>query len=119
VNGIDHLLDLCIVNDEERDQWKYCISEYHDAMILLCKKLDLTNDEIKQFQQHVDNFYVTWIDLLSQEGIMKYIHMLRVGHIGEYLLYHRNLYKHSQQGWEVFNSLLKTFFPPHWQRRCQ
>jgi len=118
VNGIDHLLDLCIVNDEERDQWKYCISEYHDAMILLCKKLDLTNDEIKQFQQHVDNFYVTWIDLLSQEGITNYIHMLGAGHIGEYLLYHHNLYKHSQQGWEAFNSLLKTFFLPHWQRRC-
>jgi len=36
--------------------------------------------------------------------------MLGTGHIGEYLLHHRNLYKHSQQGWEAFNSLLKTFF---------
>jgi len=36
--------------------------------------------------------------------------MLGAGHIGEYLLHHRNLYKHSQQGWEAFNALLKTFF---------
>ncbi len=37
--------------------------------------------------------------------------MLGAGHIGEYLLHHCNLYKHSQQGWEAFNALLKTFFP--------
>jgi len=36
--------------------------------------------------------------------------VLGAGHIGEYLLYHRNLYKHLQQGWEGFNFLLKTFF---------
>jgi len=36
--------------------------------------------------------------------------MLSAGHIGEYLLHHHNLDKHSQQGWESFNSLLKTFF---------
>jgi len=36
--------------------------------------------------------------------------MLGAGHIGEYLLHHQNLYKHSQQGWEAFNALLKTFF---------
>ena len=36
--------------------------------------------------------------------------MLASGHIGEYLIKLRNLYKHSQQGWESFNSLLKLFF---------
>ncbi len=58
----------------------------------------------------MDNFYVTWIDLLLHEGVTNYIHMLGAGHIGEYLLHHQNLYEHSQQGWEVFNALLKTFF---------
>ena len=64
LNGIDCLLDLCIVNEEERVKWKYCISKYCNAMILLHKKLDLTNDEIKQFQQHVEELYVTWLALL-------------------------------------------------------
>jgi len=27
-----------------------------------------------------------------------------------YLVGWKNLYRHSQQGWEAFNSLLKTFF---------
>jgi len=36
--------------------------------------------------------------------------MLAAGHISEYLVYWGNLYDHSQQGWEAFNSLIKTFF---------
>ncbi len=36
--------------------------------------------------------------------------MLASGHISEYLIYWGNLYGHSQQGWEAFNSLIKTFF---------
>jgi len=32
------------------------------------------------------------------------------GHFSEYLIYWHNLYHHSQQGWEAFNSFLKTFF---------
>ena len=36
--------------------------------------------------------------------------MLALGHISEYLIYWGNLYDHSQQGWEAFNSLIKTFF---------
>jgi len=110
VNSIDLFLDLCIGDAEKRMKWKHSISEYRNAMVLLRKKCDLTNAEIKQFQRHIDSFYVSWIELLSQEGVTNYIHMLGAGHIGEYLLHHRNLYKHSQQGWEAFNALLKTFF---------
>ena len=40
-----------------------------------------------------------------------YIHMLGSGHIAdEYRSEWKNLYQHSQQGWEAFKPLLKTFF---------
>jgi len=58
-------------------------------------KCDLTNDKIKLFQRHIDAFYVSWIALVSHKGVTNYIHMLGTGHIGEYLLHHHNLYKHS------------------------
>jgi len=45
-----------------------------------------------------------------------YIHMLASGHVSAYLFYWKNLYRHSQQGWEAFNSLLKTFFFRRTQR---
>jgi len=113
---MDAIIDLCISPDdntsgeEERMKWKGCIAAYRNAMQLLRKKTDLSNDEVKLFQQHVDAFFVTWVSLESHEGVTNYIHTLGAGHIGEYLLHHRNLYKHSQQGWEAYNSLLKTFF---------
>jgi len=113
VNGMDAIIELCISADDgggECTKWKNCIAAYRDAMQLLRKKTDLSNDEVKLFQQHVDVFFVNWVSLVSHEGVTNYIHMLRAGHIGEYLLHHHNLYKHSQQGWEAFNSLLKTFF---------
>jgi len=44
----------------------------------------------------MDDFYVTWIDLLLHEGVTtNYIHMLGAGHIGKYLLHYHNLYKHT------------------------
>jgi len=110
MNGMDSIIDFCIVPGEQCLQWKKCIAEYRYALLLLRKKTDLTNDEIKKFQKHVDAFFVSWVSLVSHEGVTNYIHMLGAGHIGEYLLYHCNLYKHSQQGWEGFNFLLKTFF---------
>jgi len=110
---MDSIIDFCIVPGEQCLQWKKCIAEYRYALLLLRKKADLTNDEIRKFQKHVDAFFVSWVSLVSHEGVTNYIHMLGAGHIGEYLLYHRNLYKHSQQGWEGFNFLLKTFFFCH------
>jgi len=47
---------------------------------------------------------------MGHEGVTNYIHMLTTGHISEYLVYWGDLYDHSQQGWEAFNSLIKTFF---------
>jgi len=54
--------------------------------------------------------FLLWVNLTGHEGITNYIHMLAAGHISEYLVYWGNLYDHSQQGWEAFNSLIKTFF---------
>jgi len=45
-----------------------------------------------------------------------YIHMVGSGHIGDFLLRWRNLYRHSQQGWEALNDLIKTFVHRRTQR---
>jgi hypothetical protein len=36
--------------------------------------------------------------------------MLASGHVAEYVFHWGNLYEHSQQGWEAFNALVKSFF---------
>jgi len=64
---------------------------------------------VESFQSHIDAFFVLWVNLTGHEGITNYIHVLASGHISEYLIYWGNLYNHSQQGWEAFNSLIKLF----------
>ncbi len=36
--------------------------------------------------------------------------MMSSGHLSTYLFKWKNLYRHSQQVWEAFNSLVKTFY---------
>jgi len=108
VNSFDLFVDLCIVNDNEKIQWKTSIAHYRNAMKLLQK--NLTDGEVDAFQSHIDAFFALWVKITGHEGITNYIHMLAAGHIAKYLVYWGNLYDHSQQGWEAFNSLIKTFF---------
>jgi len=56
VNGLDLIINFCIALGEQ-SKWKDCIADYRQAMLLLRKKTDLSNDEVKMFQQHVDAFF--------------------------------------------------------------
>jgi hypothetical protein len=70
----------------------------------------MTDEQVCEVQVLCDDFYQKWVDLQGREGITNYIHFLGAGHLAEYLFYWKNRYRHSQQGWEAFNSLLKTFY---------
>ena len=94
-----------------RQEWIATIEEYQKALVILCSKKDLSDEEIFAFQRHINVFFQTWVRLSGgRSGMTNYIHMLVSGHISEYLFKWRNLWVHSQQGWEALNSLIKTFF---------
>ncbi len=46
----------------------------------------------------------------GNEGATNYIHDLQSGHIANYLIHWRNLYVHSQQGWEALNFAVKKYW---------
>jgi len=58
VESFDLFVDLCIVNENEKQQWKESINHYCKAMKLLRKKTNLTVSELEAFQSHVDHFFV-------------------------------------------------------------
>jgi len=39
INSFDLFVDMCIVNENKKKQWKASIGHYHEDMKLLCKKL--------------------------------------------------------------------------------
>ena len=92
-------------------------------MALLRKHTDLSQEEIRNYQQHADLFAQDWIklhhaDLFAYDWIKlhgnadmaNYVHLWTSGHFMEYLQAWGTLYPHSQQGWEAFNALLNTFY---------
>jgi hypothetical protein len=107
---ISLIIDKSIFDEDRKEKYKLCIQNYTNALNILRKKEDLTNDEIFEFQNEIDKFSNIWIELNQRAGITNYIHLLASGHIADFLMHYRNLYEHSQQGWEALNSMLKVFF---------
>ena len=113
---LELLIDLCIAKDLEKEQWAMAMGHFRESMKIILKKEDLTNQEIFTYQQHADMFFKYWLALYGEEGITNYVHLVGSGHIGEYLFHWKSLYVHSQQGWEAFNALFKSFYFSRTQR---
>ena len=110
MNDVDSLIDICILQNN-RVNWKRCMSDYRDAMEIARSHQDLTDEDIIEFQKYTDDFYQQWLKLgLGKNAVTNYIHLLGSGHIAEFLFRWRNLYAHSQQGWEALNSLVRSVY---------
>ena len=96
--------------NKKKKIWLNIIEHYRKAFEILRSKQDLSFDQVKQFQLHVDLFYQDYLGLYERQGITNYFHLLGSGHVAQYLLSLGNLYVHSQQGWEAFNSFIKVYY---------
>ena len=94
------LIDACIVRPEKIESWKRGMEYYKSALAKVNVRDEMTDEQIFSFQKDVDYWYREWLSLYGEEGITNYAHMLGSGHLCEYLLHWRNLWIHSQQGWE-------------------
>ena len=110
IDKLELLIEVSVTNQDRKEKWLRCIPKYRLAMELARQKSDLSNEDVSNFQRAVDEFFQDWVELHGLAGMTNYIHMMGSGHIAEYMFKWKNLYVHSQQGWEAFNSLLKTFF---------
>ena len=116
IQEIDILIDPMIQDSTKKEKWKTCIGHYRQALEIVNRKHDLSNEEIWEFQKQADYFFKLWIELYGAEGVTNYAHVIGSGHLREYLQHWRNLSNHSQQGWEAFNSAFKTYYFSRTQR---
>lgn len=110
MQNCEAVINLCFVKEKRRDTWISIVTKYNVMMKTLRRKDDFDDAQIVEFQYLVDDFYQLYIKTNDRAGVTNYFHMLGSGHISEFLFLYRNLYQHSQQGWESFNSYLKVFF---------
>jgi hypothetical protein len=121
VDNLTHLISFTFADDCDEDKrqiWMRLIQDYRDAMKILRKRSDYSDEEIVLFQKKIYNFFIALVEQsgAGKEGVTNYIHMLGSGHITYYMKTHRNLYKYSQQGWESLNEKFKLAFFNHTQR---
>jgi hypothetical protein len=121
MDNITHLVDYIFSSADDAEMkaiWRKMIQDYSDAMKILRKRSEYTEDDIKNFQLKIDDFFAAYVEQsgAGKEGVTNYIHMLGSSHILYYMKTHGNLYKYSQQGWESLNDKVKLSFFNHTQR---
>jgi hypothetical protein len=87
-----------------------CIPNYRDGMIILRRHLEFTDDDLKQFQNHMDTWFQIWMQLHASEGCTNYMHLLSSGRKAACMFKWRNMYQFSQQVWENFNHGFTTYY---------
>jgi hypothetical protein len=85
------------------------VTLYREAMKLLTLNRNLDEDEVEEFQDHIDDFYELWIDLFGEEGITNYTHILGSGHMMYFLKKYNCLYMYRQQRWDDLNNRCQAF----------
>jgi hypothetical protein len=110
IDNFQLLIQASISDPTRLTQYSYCIPQYRMGMEILRQREDFMDDRVKQFQEHIDQWYQTWLKLHGWEGCTNYTHMLSSAHIAEYMFKWKNMYRFSQQGWESFNHVFSTFY---------
>jgi hypothetical protein len=102
LNSIDTIIETSIINNEAAsNKLILATSKYTEAILLLRKHGELSDEEIESFQTLIDDFFAMWLDIFGTHGVTNsnYIHMLGSGHIHYFLQKYRCLHLYSQQGW--------------------
>jgi hypothetical protein len=110
ISNFELLVSVSVTDDTRLEKYNIAIPHYRDAMIILRQRVEFSDEEIRQFQFHVDAWFQRWIELHAMDGCTNYTHILSSGHMSEYMFKWRNLYRFSQQGWENFNHVFTTVY---------
>jgi hypothetical protein len=110
IENFELLVDVAVTDNAWAIKYATCIPNYRDDMIILRQHLEFTDDDIEQFQNHMDTWFQKWMQQHASEGCTNYTHQLSSRHIAEYMLKWRNMYRFSQQGWENFNHVFTTYY---------
>jgi hypothetical protein len=119
INNFPVLTSYCHNGDDfmtHRQDWDQTIHCWRAVMDAARKRETYTEEDVKEFQDLTDDWFSRWINWFGRDGCSNYTHLVASGHIAFYLKEWGNLYKWSQEGWEVYNSLIKGVYYRRTQR---
>lgn len=108
---IDKITEGAIPEGEQAFKAKliFACAKYTDAMKILTAHRPLTEEEQDQFQDLIDDFFESWLEMFGNDGMTNYLHLLGSGHVLYFLRKYKCLYIYSQQGWEALNSICTAY----------
>jgi hypothetical protein len=108
---VERIAEGCIPDNERefKDKLAQACSKYAEAMKILTTHRAVTDDEMEEFQDLIDDFFEIWVELFGTDGMTNYLHLLGAGHVLYFLRKYNCLYVYSQQGWEALNSVCTAY----------
>jgi hypothetical protein len=117
LQNFSKLTAFCLPHDLPRQhQWNQTIERWNLVMEGVRSKEQYNQQAVDDFQDLADDWFEHYIELAGRDGCSNYTHLIASGHISFYLKEWGNLYRYSQQGWEAYNSLLKSVYYRRTQR---
>ena len=111
MNSIELIVEESFANsDPSKRLLLSCFPRYREAINILRKSTDASDEEIATFQENIDAWFRYWVTVYGKEGCTNYTHMLSSSHVMRYMQEWRCLHRFSQQGWEALNALIKAYF---------
>ena len=105
------LVNISESSAESKAKWNKSLNNYREALsVLLKKKENYTEAELKKFEKHIAFWFNDYVSLTGKDGCTNYTHLLSAGHVLFYMKKYGNLSKFSNQGWESLNAMIKTYF---------
>jgi hypothetical protein len=82
MNQIELLIDVSFRDDDpNKANLIACFPRYRAALVILRKDTDYTDAEILTFQEHIDAWFIKWVQVYGKEGCTNYTHMLSSSHV--------------------------------------
>ena len=95
---------------DDAQRWRRALALFDEFMHMLCARHHFTRTKVLAVQEKIDDFFDVWKKQTSEDGYGNYMHSLDAGHVCDNLEEVGNLYRLSQQGWEVVNKKVKNVF---------
>jgi hypothetical protein len=91
-------------------KWREMLNKYNNMMKVAFQHDDFNDDDVELFPDMIDEWFYHYVELVGLPGITNYVHLLGAGHLYFYLKKWGSLYRYQQQGWEMKNGIIASFY---------
>ena len=101
--------DVRMANAVREVEWLEMVGCAVPVVQDLEREEDWSDDQIWEYHSNTARLMQCYCDLLPENNITSYIHLIGAAHLTYYLLLHRNLARFQQQGWEQMMKLVHHY----------